>query len=230
LNIDPEGRLTFSADVLSGIATRMVIDDDNGNVGIGTPLPQGKLDIQTPWGDWLFLRQQRNVEGGGGFHLHNPWGNSDQPQGDPARNRLEIAYKTSTGEDLWGQFVIHGPTGNVGIGTVDPQAKLDVNGDIKLKDWTLSVPDYVFDPAYNLRTLDDLRRYIDRHKHLPDLPSAQQVGEAGVNLGEFCMTLLKKIEELSLYVLQQHEIIQAQNERLATLERAADGEAGGGHV
>ena len=194
-----------------------------GSMGIGTLNPQdGKLEIQSPWGDWLFLRQDRNVEGGGGFHVHNPWGNSDQAQGDPARNRFEIAYKTPAGEDLWGQFVIHGPTGNVGIGTANPQAKLDVNGDIKVKDWTLSVPDYVFEQDYDLRNLDQLRSYIDRHKHLPDVPSAQAIQKEGVNLAEFSMALLKKIEELSLYVLQQHEMIQVQNERLAKLEDSAN--------
>jgi hypothetical protein len=117
------------------------------------------------------------------------------------------------------KFVING-VGNVGIGTATPQAKLDVNGDIKIKDWTLSVPDHVFAKDYELRGLDDLREYIDRHKHLPEMPSAQKVGEDGVNLGEFCMSLLKKVEELSLYVLQQHATIQRQNERLAKVEQS----------
>ncbi|WP_088889512.1 hypothetical protein [Leptolyngbya ohadii] len=194
----------------------------SGSMGVGTLSPQlGKLDIQSPWGDWMFLRQERNAEGGGGFHIHNSWGNSDQSQGDISRNRLEIAYRTSAGQDLWGQFVIHGPTGNVGIGTANPQAKLDVNGDIKVKDWTLSVPDYVFDQDYELRNLDQLRAYIERHRHLPEIPSAQTICTEGVNIGEFCMSLLKKIEELSLYVLQQHETIQAQGDRLAKLEHSA---------
>ena len=193
----------------------------DGNIGIGTTSPQAKLEVQAPWSDWMFLNQQRDTEGGGGFHIHNPWGNSDQPQGDPSRNRLEIGYRTADGRDLWGQFVLHGPTGNVGIGTVTPQAKLDVNGDIKVKDWTLSVPDYVFEQNYKLRNLDELRDYIASHKHLPEMPSAQTIGEEGVNLGEFCMSLLKKVEELSLYVLQQDEIIQGQNKRLSRLECSA---------
>ena len=199
---------------------QFVLHGPTGNVGLGAVNPRAKLEVQAPWSDWMFLNQQRDTEGGGGFHIHNPWGNSDQSQGDPSRNRLEIAYKTSTGQDLWGQFVLHGPTGNVGIGTVNPQAKLDVNGDIKVKDWTLSVPDYVFDQDYELRNLDELRTYVDSHKHLPEIPSALQVREEGVNLGEFCMSLLKKIEEISLYMLQQHEVIQAQSERLAKLERS----------
>lgn len=94
----------------------------NGNVGIGTTNPSAGLEVQRTVGDWLFLKQQRSTQGGGGFHIHNPWKDSD---GDD-RNRLEIAYKTPQGQDKWGQFVIHGPTGNVGIGTTEPQNKLHV--------------------------------------------------------------------------------------------------------
>ena len=88
----------------------------------------GQVVVTRPWADWMFLRQQRDVDGGGGFHIHNPWGNSSQPQGAADRNRLEIGYRTSGGQDLWGQFVIHGPTGRVGIGTVSPQEKFVVAG------------------------------------------------------------------------------------------------------
>lgn len=83
--------------------------------------------INRPWSDWIFLSQTRDRDGGG-FHIHNPWGNSTQPQGAADRNRLEIAYHTASGQDKWGQFVLHGPTGNVGLSTANPQARLDVNG------------------------------------------------------------------------------------------------------
>jgi len=88
----------------------------------------GQVQITRPWSDWLFLRQKRDAGGNGGFHVHNPWGNSNQPQGAADRNRLEIGYRTSDGQDLWGQLVVSGPTGNVGIGTVDPRARLTVAG------------------------------------------------------------------------------------------------------
>jgi hypothetical protein len=88
----------------------------------------GQIVVTRPWADWLFLRQKRDVEGHGGFHIHNPWGNSNQPQGSADRNRLEIGYRTSGGQDLWGHLVIHGPTGRVGIGTVSPQEKFVVAG------------------------------------------------------------------------------------------------------
>ena len=71
----------------------------------------GMLQVSRPWTDWLFLRQERDVQGGGGFHIHNPWGNSDQSQGSPDRNRLEVGYRTAAGQDLFGLLVIHGPTG-----------------------------------------------------------------------------------------------------------------------
>jgi hypothetical protein len=127
---DEQFKIAYGADgEIRGAETKLYVAQ-SGNVGIGTTNPQAKLEVQSPWSDWMFLRQQRNVEGGGGFHIHNPWGNSDQPQGDPSRNRLEISYRTPGGQDLWEQFVLHGPSGNVGIGTANPQAKLHVNGDI----------------------------------------------------------------------------------------------------
>ena len=76
------------------------------------------------------MKQERNIDSGG-FHFHNPWGNSTTPQGDASRNRLEIGYQTASGKNLWGQLVIQGPTGNIGMGTVNPQTKLDVIGTSK---------------------------------------------------------------------------------------------------
>jgi hypothetical protein len=199
---------------------QLVLHGPTGRVGINNVDPQARVDVRNPWGDWLFLRQQRDQQGDGGFHIHNPWGNSNQPQGDASRNRLEIGYRTASGQDIWGQVVIHGPSGDVGIGTVTPGAKLDVAGDlhvsgnIRIKDWSLSVPDAVFDPEYELRTLKDLRAYIERDKHLPEVPSVTQVREEGVSVGDFCMVLLKKIEELTLYILHQQEQLVALEKRV----------------
>ncbi|MDJ0735224.1 MAG: hypothetical protein QNJ47_14365 [Nostocaceae cyanobacterium] len=211
----------------------------NGNVGIGTTNPQAALEVipsdySKPWlqlgrgGDagrlWVEYPQA-----GSGYSLAPNLVMSDLD--DPPRIRFQQMGSQTEADPEFESWIGHGRGrsndvaimgGNVGIGTVNPQAKLDVNGDIKLKDWTLSVPDYVFEKNYNLRNLDELQTYINSHKHLPEMPSAEKVSEEGVNLGEFCMSLLKKIEELSLYVLQQHEIIQGQNERLAKLERSAN--------
>lgn len=102
------------------------------------PVYNETVEIVRPWANWLFLRQQRDVGGGGGFLVHNPWGSSTQPQGAAERNRLEIGYQTSAGQALWGQLVIHGPSGRVGIGTVAPADRLHVAGNVRANDFLVT--------------------------------------------------------------------------------------------
>lgn len=87
------------------------------------------LEVRRPWGDWVVLTQTRDT-GGGRFLVHNPWGNSNQPQGAEDRNRLEIAYRFANGVTRWAQVVVHGPTGNVGLGLGNPRTPLHVLGRI----------------------------------------------------------------------------------------------------
>jgi hypothetical protein len=87
------------------------------------------VEVRRGWGHWIVLQQVRDT-GAGGFLVHNPWGNSTQPQGATARNRLEIAYRRADGTTLWGQVVVHGPTGRVGLGLADPRTPLHVLGRI----------------------------------------------------------------------------------------------------
>jgi hypothetical protein len=68
-----------------------------------------------------------------------------------------------------------------------------------------NIPDYVFEPNYKLLTLDELRSYITTNKHLPNVPSANEFAETGVDLGELNRLLLEKVEELTLYILQLEE-------------------------
>ena len=69
-------------------------------------------------------------------------------------------------------------------------------------------PDYVFAGNYRLLPYDELRFYILKHRHLPHIPSAQQVEQDGIPLGEMNRLLLEKIEELTLYILDQEERIR----------------------
>jgi hypothetical protein len=69
-------------------------------------------------------------------------------------------------------------------------------------------PDYVFDKNYELLSLDSLKAYIVREKHLPDIPAANEVEKNGLDIGENQKLLLKKIEELTLYILTLKEEIQ----------------------
>lgn len=79
--------------------------------------------------------------------------------------------------------------------------------------------DYVFYPDYKLMPLQDLRKYISANHHLPDVPSEAEVMENGIELGNMQGILLKKIEEMTLYMLQQQETIERLEQRIAELER-----------
>ena len=102
-------------------------------------------------------------------------------------------------------------SGDVGIGTTIPDAKLTVNGDIHARevrvDLTVPGPDYVFEEEYDLPTLESLQSYISANKHLPGVPSARDMEEYGIDLGIMNMLLLKKVEELTLYTLEQEKKI-----------------------
>jgi hypothetical protein len=97
--------------------------------------------------------------------------------------------------------------GYVGIGTTDTKGyKLGVNGSIIATSITVrlygSWADYVFKPTYKLPSLTDVKMYVDQNQHLPEIPSAAEVEKNGQNLGEMNRLLLKKVEELTLYAIE----------------------------
>lgn len=93
------------------------------------PVFNETVEIRSGFANWLVLTQVRDTQGGK-FLIHNPWANSNQGQGSADRNRLEIAYQHSNGNVRWGEMVIHGPTGNVGLGLGNPRTPLHVLGRI----------------------------------------------------------------------------------------------------
>src|SRR5690349_19149648 len=68
---------------------------------------------------------------------------------------------------------------------------------LKLKDWTLEVPDYVFEPGYRMEDLGQVREFVQKNKHLPEIPSAKEMKEKGMDLADMNLRLLKKVEELT---------------------------------
>ncbi len=112
---------------------------------------------------------------------------------------------------------------------LDASGNLAVEGDIISNCTTLNVPDYVFEPDYQLLPISELADFIAREKHLPGIPSAPEVEAAGgLNMSKLQMRLLEKIEELTLYTVTQQETIAGQQEaiselraRLAALEQTA---------
>lgn len=95
--------------------------------------------------------------------------------------------------------------GNVGIGTANPTHTLSVNGTIKTKEViveTAGWADYVFSPEYDLPDLDEVEAHIKERGHLPGIPSAKEVAEKRVSVGELQAKLLAKIEELTLHLIR----------------------------
>jgi len=102
--------------------------------------------------------------------------------------------------------------GNVGIGLTNPSEKLTVNGKIKAREIRIDVqnmPDYVFEPDYQKLSLSALEEYIQKHKHLPEIPSAADSEKNGIELGEMNKILLKKVEELTLHLIEKDKELKA---------------------
>lgn len=116
-------------------------------------------------------------------------------------------------------------TGTVSIGTTTaPSAyKLAVGGKIVAEEVVVKLqtnwPDYVFEPDYKLLSLEELRSFIKQHKHLPGVPSAKEVEENGVPVGEMNALLLKKIEELTLHILELNKTNMELQKRIEALEK-----------
>lgn len=122
--------------------------------------------------------------------------------------------------------------GNVGIGTSNPTEKLTVAGNIHAREVKVTVnagADFVFENDYNLNSLDFLDKFIKENKHLPEIASAQEMQKDGINLSEMNIKLLQKMEELTLYVIEQNkeikdlkiqnEMLKEFSERLTKIER-----------
>ena len=115
--------------------------------------------------------------------------------------------------------------GNVGIGTVNTGSyKLAVEGRIAARGIKVTVdpnfPDYVFEPTYQLRSLAHLEQYINQNKHLPGIPSAEEVKkEGGIELGDMNVKLLEKVEELSLYIIEMNKKLVEQQKEIDRLKK-----------
>ena len=83
---------------------------------------------------------------------------------------------------------------------------------------TTPTADFVFAENYNLPKLEEVEKHIKEKKHLPEIASAAEMEKEGVNVGEFQIKLLQKIEELTLYSIEQNRLLKQQQERIEKLE------------
>ncbi|HEY8937272.1 MAG TPA: hypothetical protein VIM65_18730 [Cyclobacteriaceae bacterium] len=116
--------------------------------------------------------------------------------------------------------------GYVGIGCTNPDARLTVKGLIHAEEVKVELlgsvcPDYVFESNYDLMSLSELEQYLKINKHLPEIPSAKEMEANGMYLREMNLSLLKKVEELTLHLItlkKENEILKAENKTLITSE------------
>jgi hypothetical protein len=216
----------------SGVKTEVMRILSGGNVGIGTTSPKTTLqlgDASSGVSDNTGELTLAKTVGGG----HRKF-----KLGLDANYSLSIGDYGTNADDTYSSYFTMTYAGNVGIGTINPDAKLTVQGtihstEIKI-DLHVPIPDYVFKPDYKLPNLIALKAYVDKNHHLPEIPSAEKMAKDGLNLGEMNTKLLKKVEELTLYLIgqnkqlinqqksnqEQQKKLEQQEIRLAALEKA----------
>ena len=217
--------------------TRMTILSASGNVGIGIPTPQEKLPINGPIRGSASSTGALRVQTTGGYIDIGPQNTYDAhfstDKGSFVFNQTiysgtgvfgtlndkNLVFKTNSNST---RMTILQSNGNVGIGTTSPDYKLDVAGVIRCSEVLVQgidqIADFVFHPDYSLPSLEQVDEFISSNGHLPGIPSEAEVKEKGLGLVEMQIKLLQKVEELTLYVIEQEKRVLEQEKRIKELE------------
>jgi hypothetical protein len=212
-------------------------------VGIGTSAPQWALQIEETvagTGGELIRNLSASPAAYTSFRLYNNTGSNVRsleidyassafsgplvtggPMGEGASISVTGAYPLVLATSNTARMTIS-PAGLVGIGTISPDKALTVNGSIHAKevivDLSIPTPDYVFEDSYKLPSIEQVKAYIMQHKHLPEIPSAKDIEANGMNVGEMNALLLKKVEELTLYMIEMKEAADKDRATIAELK------------
>ncbi len=171
----------------------------SGNVGIGTNTPGAALHITASGAAGQALRLDNTADTTDYFNIFANTSNSGNYGLMFARG--QTAYLVLGNSSSNSYF----PTGRVGIGTTTPQSTLAVNGTITTTEVVVTAtgwPDYILDNNHELTPLSEIASFVKENHHLPGIPSAAEVAEKGISLGEMQAKLLAKIEELTLHMIE----------------------------
>jgi hypothetical protein len=190
----------------AGSTIGTTVNPTSPNIGIGTNTPTTTLDV-----NGIFKVSLDIIRGGiNSWIFHSP---------DDGRKSLHIAPRNTSDTDWeWDKaFIINSETGNAMV-----QGKFEAK---EIKVTLTPTADFVFEEDYHLPKLENVEKHIKEKKHLPEIASAREMEKEGVNVGEFQIKLLQKIEELTLYTIEQNKKIEKltlynleQNKRIKKLE------------
>lgn len=188
----------------------------SGFTGIGINSPTSMLDVKG-----VLSINQRSENGHPRLvFAHNNIGSDNWIQMDRNTDFMNIRVG---GVDV---INISGTNQFVGIGTTNPTELLTVKGKILAGEVQIenvsSIPDYVFEEDYNLRSIEEVDAYIKEAKHLPDVPSASELEENGYNIGDMNNILLKKVEELTLYMIDMKKSLNEKDAQIKELQEKVE--------
>ncbi|URC13521.1 tail fiber protein [Flavobacterium sp. B183] len=194
----------------------------NGNVGIGTSTPSnvqgwGRVFDVAGVDNSKILATSRNGLSRVGIFSHNDWYGGGGFVGTESNHSLHLITNYNVKMSIL-------TNGNVGVGTVNPDSKLTVAGNIHAQEVKVTarageVPDYVFANDYKLKSLEEVERYIKQNSHLPEIPSAKEIEKNGLMLAEMNLSLLKKMEEMTLYMIEQNKRIKDLEKQIEEIKR-----------
>ncbi|HTE28066.1 hypothetical protein [Flavitalea sp.] len=201
------GTLRFQGLANNNTLDQILVTDANGNVSYRSVSTIGGSSSAS----WSF--------GGSTVAALKTFGTVDNYDLPVITNNIERMRISSTGAVLIGTNAR--PTGSPTTG-----AMLAIKGHIyaeKLKvTLTTGWADYVFDEEYKLRPLTEVESFVKQHHHLPEVPSAVEVEKNGIDVGDNQTILLKKIEELTLYLIEQNKKLIDQNKTLENQQKQID--------
>ncbi|SNR79680.1 hypothetical protein [Flavobacterium sp. ov086] len=181
---------------------------NGGNVGINSPSPLNTFEVKVPTSKGVSSSDGISIHDGAVYRLGINIG---------VNTESEYSYIQAIKGGIGQKNIIINPIGgSVGIGTITTGThKLAVEGSIgarEVKVLATGWADFVFKKEYNLPTLQEVEKHTNEKGHLENIPSEEEVLKNGINLGEMNAKLLRKIEELTLYVIEQEKknIIQSE--------------------